>query len=289
MPTSEVKIGVYVCHCGINISHTVDVETVAQYAASLPNVTVARDYTYMCSDPGQSLIKQDIAELGLTRVVVASCSPLMHEATFRNAAQESGVNPYQVEIANIREQCSWVHMAGDTTTEKAMQLVASAVAKANRLEPLYEREAEVVPAALVVGAGVAGMQSALDIADAGFQVYLVERAAQIGGRVASLSHTFPSFELAQTLLESYITRVTEHPRITVMTQSHVQDVGGYYGNFEIDVQTTEGVTRLDVGSVIVATGYDLFDPRRKPEFSYGDDPRVMTSLEYEQLLPQTRR
>jgi heterodisulfide reductase subunit A len=287
---SNARIGVYICHCGINIAHTVDVKAVAQYAGQLPSVAIARDYTYMCSDPGQGLIKDDIAELGLTGVVVASCSPLMHEVTFRGAAQEGGVNPYRVEMANIREQCSWVHLAGDTTTQKAMQLVESAVAKASRLEELFEREAEVVPAALVVGAGVAGLQAALDVADAGFQVYLVEREGEVGGRAAQLSHTFPTMELVRELLSPFIARVLEHPLIEVMTQSQVTGVSGYYGNFEVEVQAAadpelvEGAgSGLKVGTIIVATGYDLFDPRLKPELGYGAYPQVITSLDFERL------
>ena len=285
MASNQARIGVYVCHCGINISHTVDVETVAQYANELPNVVVARDYTYMCSDPGQGLIKQDIEELDLTAVVVAACSPLMHEPTFRNVAETSGVNPYRVEIANIREQCSWVHQDRDAATAKAMQLIASAVAKAGRLEELYERESDVVPAALVVGAGVAGMQAALDIADAGFQVYLVEQADEIGGRAVQLSRTFPTLESVHELLTPYMARVHEHPLIQVLTRSQVTEVGGYYGNFDVSVATQGGGnSSFKVGSVVVATGYDLFDAGRKPEFGYGTYPQVLTSLEYEQML-----
>jgi heterodisulfide reductase subunit A len=285
MASNATKVGVYVCHCGINIAHSVDVQALSQYASRLPNVVVARDYTYMCSDPGQALIKEDIAELGLTSVVVASCSPLMHEVTFRNVADEAGVNPYRVEIANVREQCSWVHEPGDAATHKAMQLVSSAVAKANRLEELFEREAEVTPAALVVGAGVAGMQAALDIADAGFKVYLVEQAADVGGRAAQLWRTFPTMESVRELLSPYIDRVHQHPLIQVLTRSRVVEVGGYYGNFEIEVQNGSGaVVPLQVGTIIVATGYDLFDARRKPELGYGTYPQVLTSMEFEQLL-----
>jgi heterodisulfide reductase subunit A len=229
------KVGVYVCHCGINIAHTVDVEAVAEYASRLPCVTVARHYTYMCSDPGQNLIKQDIEELGLTNVVVASCSPLMHEPTFRTACQEKGVNPYQFEMANIREQCSWVHTAGAATTDKARQLVTSAVAKAILLEPLAEREADVTPAALVIGGGVAGIHAALDIADAGFQVYLVERSSALGGRAMQLHKTFPTLESVAELMAPVIARVLEHPRIKVLTDAEVAEVSGYYGNFEIKV------------------------------------------------------
>ena len=169
------KVGVYVCHCGINIANTVDVEAVTEFARQLPNVVVARNYQYMCSDPGQALIKQDIVELGLDKVVVAACSPQMHEPTFRAVVQEAGINPYFFEQANIREQCSWVHEEGADTTEKAMRLVAAAVAKASLYRPLEEREVGVTPAALVIGGGIAGLEAALDIAEAGYQVYLVER------------------------------------------------------------------------------------------------------------------
>ncbi|MBW2109797.1 MAG: CoB--CoM heterodisulfide reductase iron-sulfur subunit A family protein, partial [Deltaproteobacteria bacterium] len=171
----QYRIGVYICHCGTNIAATVDVVQVAEFAATLPGVVVSRDYMYMCSDPGQGLIQQDIEELGLNRVVVASCSPRMHEPTFRGAAQQKGLNPYLLEMANIREQCSWVHSDREEATEKAKWLVASVVAKAARLEPLEEREVGVTPAAVVVGGGIAGMVAALDVADAGFPVYLVEK------------------------------------------------------------------------------------------------------------------
>jgi heterodisulfide reductase subunit A len=282
---NKARIGVYVCHCGINIAHTVDVKTLAEYAAGLSNVVIARDYTYMCSDPGQGLIKADIEGLGLTAVVVASCSPLMHETTFRNTAEEAGVNPYRVEIANIREQCSWVHEPGDPATHKAVHLVASAVAKCNLLEELFERESEVVPAALVIGAGVSGMQAALDIADAGFRVYLVEQATEIGGRAVQLSRTFPTMESVSELLAPYIARVHNHPSIELMTQSQVVEAAGSYGNFEINVRNGGGaITPLKVGVIVVATGYDLFDPRRKPELGYGIYPEVITSMEFEQLV-----
>jgi heterodisulfide reductase subunit A len=285
MASSKARIGVYVCHCGINIAHTVDVKAVVEFAGRLPNVVIARDYTYMCSDPGQGLIKDDVAELELSGVVVASCSPLMHETTFRNAAEEAGVNPYQVEIANIREQCSWVHEPGAAATRKASQLVASAVAKCNLLEELFVRQSGVVPNALVIGGGVTGMQAAVDIADAGFQVFLVEQAEHVGGRVSRLSQTFPAMEPASELISPLIARVNDHERITIMTQSQLTAAGGYYGNFEVQVQSSDGqVTAFDAGIIIVATGYDVFDPRRKPELGYGVYPQVITSLEFERIV-----
>jgi len=300
------KVGVYVCHCGINIAGTVDVEAVTEFARRLPNVVVARNYQYMCSDPGQALIKQDIEELGLDRVVVAACSPRMHEPTFRAVVQEARINPYFFEQANIREQCSWVHEEGADTAEKAMRLVAAAVAKASLYRPLEEREVGVTPAALVIGGGIAGLEAALDIAEAGYQVYLVEREERLGGHMAQLNRTFPTLESAAELLSQTISQVQEHPNIEVMTASEVVEVEGYVGNFTVKVnesmsqRVNESPTQqetalvdsspddsalrtLEVGAIVVATGYEPFDPRLKPEFAYGIYDNVITSLEFEQL------
>jgi heterodisulfide reductase subunit A len=280
------KVGVYVCHCGINIAGTVDVEAVTEFAQQLPNVVVARHYQYMCSDPGQALIEQDIKELGLDRVVVAACSPQMHEPTFRAVIQEAGINPYFFEQANIREQCSWVHEEGADTTEKAMRLVAAAVAKASLYRPLEEREAGVIPAALVIGGGIAGLEAALDIAEAGYRVYLVEREECLGGNMARLNRTFPTLESAAELLSQTISQVQEHPNIEVMTASEVIEVEGYIGNFTVKVEVGQVgnlSAKLEVGAIVVATGYEPFDPRLKPEFAYGIYDNVITSLEFEQL------
>ncbi len=230
------KIGVYICHCGLNIANTVDVEAVREFAKSLPNVVAAHNYTYMCSDPGQALITNDIKELGLTHVVVASCSPRMHEPTFRAAIQKAGVNPYCLEMANIREQCAWVHPDRKMATLKAMDLVASAVAKVAWLVPLEEREVGVSQAALIVGGGIAGMQATLDIADAGFQAYLVEKQPYLGGRAAQLNTTFPTMERMSDLLAPVMQRVNEHPNIRVLTNSDVVKVDGYIGNFRATVR-----------------------------------------------------
>jgi heterodisulfide reductase subunit A len=279
------KVGVYVCHCGINIANTVDVEAVTGFARQLPNVVVARNYQYMCSDPGQALIEQDIKELGLDRVVVAACSPRMHEPTFRAVVQEAGINPYFFEQANIREQCSWVHEEGADTTEKAMRLVAAAVAKASLYRPLEEREVGVIPAALVIGGGIAGLGAALDIAEAGYQVYLVEKEEHLGGNMAQLNRTFPTLESAAELLSETISQVREHPNIEVLTASEVVEVEGYVGNFTVKVEGKQSgeTAELEVGGIIVATGYEPFDPRLKPEFAHGIYDNVITSLEFEQV------
>lgn len=196
MNLSKVKTGVYICHCGTNIAATVDVSDVADFARNLEGVTVARDYAYMCSDPGQDLIKQDIREHGLNRVVVASCSPLMHEPTFRRACEEANLNPFFFQMANIREQCSWVIDDRQKATEKAQGLVAAAVRRVRYHTPLTMRQVEMNPAVLVVGAGIAGIEAALRLADAGKPVYLVEREPSIGGHMAQLYKTFPTLDCA---------------------------------------------------------------------------------------------
>jgi len=300
------RIGVYICHCGVNISATVDVQQVTEFAATLPGVVVARDYLYMCSDPGQGLIQRDIEEQGLTRVVVASCSPRMHEPTFRGAAQQAGLNPYLVEMANIREQCSWVHSNREEGTKKAKWLVASVVAKSALLRPLEEREVDVTPGAVIIGGGIAGIAAALDVADAGFPVYLVEQSDHLGGRLADLNRTFPTLESVAELMGPLIERVQTHSNITVLLNSQVTGVEGFVGNFEVEVDRDTGrqidkdtsrqgegdsstcvpvsLSTLSVGAIVIATGYDVFDPHRKPELGYGQYPNVITSLEMEQRL-----
>jgi heterodisulfide reductase subunit A len=196
MNLSKVKIGVYVCHCGTNIAASVDVAALVAFAGSLEGVAVARDYAYMCSDPGQDLIKQDIAGQGLNRVVVASCSPLMHEPTFRRACEQGGLNPFFFQMANIREQCAWTVDDRSQATAKAEALLAAAVRRVADHRPLEMRRVEMAPAALVVGGGIAGIEAALKLADAGRQVYLVEREASIGGHMAGLYKTFPTLDCA---------------------------------------------------------------------------------------------
>ncbi len=189
-----MKIGVYVCHCGNNIAGMVDVAGVAQWAADLPGVAVARDYEFMCSSLGQEMIKDDIRERGLDRVVVASCTPRMHEPTFQRAVAEAGINPYYFEMANIREQCSWVHTDRKEATEKAKSLVAAAVSRVRYHQPLSVNTVSINPATLIVGAGITGIQAALELAEANYPVYLVEREPSIGGRMAQLDETFPTLD-----------------------------------------------------------------------------------------------
>ncbi len=292
---TKPRIGVYVCHCGTNIAATVDVAAVAEFAQHLPGVVVSRHYTYMCSEPGQTLIKEDARELGLNRVVVASCSPRMHEPTFRGAAADGGVNPYRTEMANIREQCSWVHPDGAAATAKARALVASAVAKAGLLEELQERQVGVTAGVLVIGGGVTGMVAALDVAEAGFPAYLVEKTARLGGHTADIHRTFPNLEPVNAWLEPLEERLRAHPNVTILLNAEVTEVEGYVGNFKVRGMQVTGSSgqppaagnqpfEIPVGAIIVAIGYQLFDPRRKPEFGYGVYPQVMTTMELERRL-----
>jgi heterodisulfide reductase subunit A len=231
----EPKIGVYVCHCGTNIAGTVDVAAVAEFAATLPNVAVARNYMYMCSDPGQDLIRQDIKEMGLNRVVVASCSPTLHERTYRRVCQESGLNPYLFEMANIREHVSWVTEDKTAATEKAKALVSAAVRRVYYQEPLETREVPVNPNTLVVGGGVAGIQAALEIADSKHKVYLVEKEPSVGGHMIQLDKTFPTLDCSACILTPKMSLVGSHPYIELMSYSEVEDVSGYVGNFKVKI------------------------------------------------------
>ena len=196
MNRSKPRIGVYVCRCGTNIAFTVNVDEVADYAKGLENVVVTREYSYMCSDPGQDLIKEDIQKRQLNRVVVASCSPLMHETTFQQALVEAGLNPFYFQMANIREHCSWVIRDREYATSKAKKMVEAAVRRVYHHQPLKIRTVEMTPSVMIVGAGIAGIEAALKIGDAGKQVYLVEREPSIGGHMAQLYKTFPTLDCA---------------------------------------------------------------------------------------------
>ena len=225
------KIGVYVCHCGSNIAQMVDCKNVVDYAATLPNVTVAREYQYMCSDPGQELIKKDIKELGLTRVVVASCSPLMHELTFRRAVEEGGLNQFLFQMANIREQCSWISEKKEMATERAKAIVGAAVKRVAFQEPLEVKKVPVNPNALIVGGGITGIEAALQIADSGKKVYLVEREPTIGGYMTRFDKTFPTLDCAACILTPKMVNVAQHPNIELLSYSDVTGFSGYVGNF----------------------------------------------------------
>jgi heterodisulfide reductase subunit A len=361
------KIGVYICHCGTNIAATVDCEELVRFSKTLPGVKVARDYRYLCSDPGQDLIKKDLRELSLERVVVAACSPQMHETTFRNLLSGEGINPYFLNIANIREQCSWVHKERERATEKAKHIIKAAAARVSYHEALDSRRVKIRPAVLVAGVGIAGIQAALTIANEGTKVYLVEKAPYIGGHMAQLDKTFPTLDCASCIFTPKTVEVVRNKNIELFVCSEVVDVKGYVGNFTIsikkyptyvdpsrctgcgdcveacvlkkgvpsefeegmanrkaiylafpqaiplkavidpesclflsrgkckktcveackagaiDFDQHEEVIEKEVGSIILATGYDPFDPHLLPQYGYGVCDNIITGLQFERL------
>ena len=362
------RVGVYVCHCGSNIAGTVDVVDVAKWAEEKlgkQGVVVSREYKFMCSSLGQELIEKDIKELGLTRIVVAACSPHLHEKTFRIAAKNAGLNPYLVELASIREQVSWVHTDKAVATAKAKAVVSGAVSRVIENQALEELKVSINPNTLVVGGGIAGIQAALEIANGGFHVYLVEREPSIGGHMAQFDKTFPTLDCSACILTPRMVEAGTHPNITLLTWSEVEKVTGYVGNFHvtikkksrfikedlctgcgicqekcpkkviddiyeaglgyrkavytpfaqavpkfpvmdkenctyfikgtckacekfcptgaIDFNQQDEFMNVDVGNIILATGYDLFDARKVSNYGYGRLPNVFTSLEFERL------
>jgi len=231
-----MRIGVFVCWCGSNIAKTVDVEAVAAAALDFPGVVYSTDYKYMCSEPGQNMVKDAVNEHKLDRVVIASCSPRLHEPTFQRCIGDAGLNPYMVEMANLREHCSWVHEKTPETTEKAIELVRMAVAKVAKNEPLYRKDIALGKRALVIGGGIAGIQAALDIADAGYPVVLVERTPSIGGHMAQYDKTFPTLDCAACILTPKMVDCASHPLIDIWSYSEVEEVGGFVGNFEVKIR-----------------------------------------------------
>ena len=230
------RIGVFICHCGENISATVDCAKVAKTAEDFPGVALSVDYKYMCSDPGQTLIKEAIKEHNLDGVVVAACSPRMHEPTFRKACSDAGLNPFLCEMANIREHVSWVHNKSDVTTNKAIDIVRTLVAKVQRNQPLYHIKVPVTKTALVIGGGVAGIQAALDIANAGHKVIMIERDPSIGGHMSQLSETFPTLDCSQCILTPRMVEIAQHSNITLYTYAELESLDGFIGNFKAKIK-----------------------------------------------------
>jgi heterodisulfide reductase subunit A len=360
------RIGVYICHCGTNIAGVVDIAEVAKFAKTLPDVAVSRSYEFMCSTSGQEIIEKDIENLALTRFIVAACSPLMHEQTFRAAAKRGGINPYLLEICNIREHNSWITNDTEIATKKAKALVAAAVYRVRKHKPLESTFVHINPNTLIVGGGIAGIHAATEIADAGYKVYLVEREPHIGGHMAQLAKTFPTLDCAACMLAPKMAAVGQHPNITLLTCSEVISVNGFIGNFVVKIrhqpryintilcigcgacqqkcpvkiidsvyqaglgyrkaiyipfahavpkypvidaknciffstqqcrlcerscptkavqfEQQESIIDVEVGNIIIASGYSLFDPRRVPQYGYGRYPNVFTSLEFERML-----
>jgi heterodisulfide reductase subunit A2 len=281
----EPRIGVYVCWCGTNIAKMVDVEAVSAEIGKLPHVVLAKNYKYMCSDPGQELIIKDIKGHNLNRIVVAACSPRIHELTFRNAVEKAGINPYLFEMANIREQDSWVHTDRTEATTKAIDLIVAAVRRVLHHEPLEKRSVSVDPSTLVIGGGISGMMASLEIANAGKKVYLVEKTDHLGGHVAKFDLTFPHLSSAKQMMRPILQRVENHPNIEVFLETEIKNVTGYVGNFTTTITNkNDESTELKFGNIIAAVGLKPFDPSKIEEYGYGKFPDVITSMEFEDML-----
>ncbi|MBR4895303.1 MAG: CoB--CoM heterodisulfide reductase iron-sulfur subunit A family protein [Clostridia bacterium] len=283
------KIGVFVCHCGTNIAATVDVKAVAEALGREPSVAVSTDYPYMCSESGQNLIKDAIREHALDGVVICSCSPRMHENTFRKAAAQAGLNPYMVEIANIREQCSWIHKDKEEATEKAIILGRAAIAKVLLNAPLTAGESPVTKRALVIGGGIAGIQTALDIAEAGFPVDIVEKEPTIGGKMAQLDKTFPTLDCAACILTPKMVDCAQNENIRILSFSEVEEVAGFVGNFTVKIRR-----KARYVDETKCTGCGLCTekcPVKKVpnEFNLGMDNRRAVYIPFAQAVPKVAR
>ncbi len=279
------RIGVFVCWCGSNIAGTVDVKAVAEAVKSEPGVVFATDYQYMCSEAGQLIIREAIKEHNLTGLVVCSCSPRMHEATFRKTAEAAGLNPYMVEIANIREHCSWIHKDMTEATEKAVILARTAVAKVMLNTPLQPGESRVVKRALVIGGGIAGIQTALDIADAGYEVDIVEKSPTIGGKMAQLDKTFPTLDCAACILTPKMVDASAHEKINLFTYSEVESVSGFVGNFSVKIRKKARSINADLCSGCGVCTEKCPSRKAKNEFNMGLNNRGAIYIPFAQAIP----
>ena len=281
--TETPRIGVFVCHCGVNIGGVVNVPQVVEYAKTLPNVVYAEGNLYTCSSEGLSKIKVAIEKYQLNRVVVASCTPRTHEPLFRSACEEAGLNKYLFHMANIREHCSWVHpKEPEKATEKAKDIIKMAAAKAVLLEPGKEAEVSIQPSALVIGGGVSGMTSAISLANQGFKVHLVEKSSVLGGKLNNFDRIYPSYKSSAELLEEYKAAVKSNSNIQVYTKATVVQVEGFVGNFKVTIDRQGNDETINVGTIIVATGAEVFEP--KGIFCYGENKNVLTQLDLEKRL-----
>ena len=283
MAKQEEKIGVFVCHCGLNIAGTVNVERVVEEIKKYPGVAYAEHYMYMCSDPGQELVRKAILEKGLTAVINANCSPSLHERTFRRVCASVGLNPYRCEIANIREQCSWPHADDkETATKKAIAIIKTTVERLRLNMMLTPLVIPLTKRALVIGGGIAGITAALDIANGGYEVVLVEKEDHLGGHVMELSATFPTLESPRDYLLPRIKEVINNPNIHLYLNSEVESVTGYVGSFNVKIRQNAKIIEEEIGAIVTAPGFDLLPREKLPVFPY--DPDIVDGLQFEKIL-----
>lgn len=285
--SNDVRVGFYICHCGSNIASVIDVKGVAEYAAGQPHVAMSRDYKYMCSDPGQEIIIQDIREHGLNRIVVAACSPNLHETTFRGVLTRAGLNPYFFQMVNIREHGSWVHTDSAAATAKAKDQVRAAIARVAHHKALERKRSPVNPDVLVVGGGIAGITASLNLAHAGKHVYLVEREPTIGGHMAKFDKTFPTLDCAACILTPKMSEVRENPNITLWTYSEIEKVDGHVGKFRVTVKRKPRYIdeNLCVGCMDCVSACVFKEPKFKDEFNQGLGKRKPVYMSFPQAVP----
>lgn len=279
------KIGVYVCECGGNIAEKVNIDKVIAAVSPLKDVEVVLKHRLPCSEAGKEFIKQSIEEHGMTHVVVAGCSPKQHELTFMNVCEQAGVNPYLFQLVNIREQCAWVTPNGEEATDKAIRQIKAAISRVRYHTALEKKQAECNPDVLVIGGGIAGIKTSQLLAAPDRKVYLVEKTSSLGGNVKSFSKLFINMESGLSLIEQEIENLQEDKNIEVLTESEVEQILGFLGNFEVKVvkKVEDKELNFNVGAVVLATGFELFDLKRLPQYGYGKLDDVYTSLEFEEM------
>ena len=279
-----MRTGIFICHCGHNIKQTVDVRRLSTYFKTFPSVVVAEDYPFVCSEPGQDMIAGSIGKHSLDRVIIASCTPSLHQELFKDLLKKSGLNPFLLRRVGIREHCSWVGDDVDGNTEKARKLILAGLYSASHYLPLEEKQVEVAKSALVIGAGVSGLSAALFLSKMGMQVFLVEKDARVGGHVGALKNFWPARKDGKEVIGAMEQELAQRPNVEIFTSTVIKAFEGSFGSYAATLDTPAGERRIEAGGVIVAIGFSAFDPALKPELGYGKDRRILTTLDFEQGL-----
>ncbi len=281
-----MKTGIFICHCGHNIKHTVDVKKVREYFSKFPNVTVSADYPFVCSEPGQDMIKDNIEKQGLDRVIIASCTPSLHGDLFKDLLRKSGLNPFLLRRVGIREHCSWVGDDVEKNTLKAIKLIRGGLYSSAHYVPLEEKMVEVTKSALIVGGGVSGLSAALFLSKMGMQVYLVEKASELGGHVRSLQNIWPIHQDGKAVIDQMVAELKTRENVQIFTSTSMSNFEGSFGNYQATLETPDGTKTIIAGGVIVSIGFSPFDAHLKPEFNYGKDERILTTIDFESKVGQ---